>query len=421
MDIKVVNVIYISRTFLDRLRRAASNLLDSPIGAFLFALVVYMITASFGTTKFLVTDTAYFNYLAEAFLNGKLSLINIPPSTLDLVYFQNHYYLYWSPFPAIILIPFIAIFGTDFSDVIFNILIASVNVGLVAQLLRVASRLGIIHVSKELRALLVVFFTVGTVHFPLAPIGKAWMTSQLVSFSCVAFTYIASMSLSGKKAWFLTGVGLSCAMLTRNHLVFTGIFPIIYLIYRDRNLARLKLAKNLFISIMPLLMALLFLFAYNFARFGNPIENGIQYHLMSNFFREDYERYGMFNIHYVPINLYFQYIFYPFPWRNESAIGGSLFLMSPLFFGIFISIFNAQKKWVFWALLGSILITTIPILLLMGTGFYQYGPRYTLDFTVPLLLLTAIGVEKWKPSIIFVLVLISIIQYSVEMHYWVTV
>jgi len=49
----------------------------------------------------------------------------------------------------------------------------------------------------------------------------------------------------------------------------------------------------------------------------------------------------------------------------------------------------------------------------VGTGYYQFGPRYTLDFTIPLLLLTALGIEKMKPIIPFVLAIISFIQYSI--------
>lgn len=49
----------------------------------------------------------------------------------------------------------------------------------------------------------------------------------------------------------------------------------------------------------------------------------------------------------------------------------------------------------------------------MGTGWVQFGPRYTLDFTVPLLLLTAIGIEDWNPKIILMLAFISGIHYSI--------
>jgi len=49
----------------------------------------------------------------------------------------------------------------------------------------------------------------------------------------------------------------------------------------------------------------------------------------------------------------------------------------------------------------------------MGTGFAQFGPRYTLDFTVPLLLLTALGIEKWKLIIPLALAIVSFIQYLI--------
>jgi hypothetical protein len=64
-------------------------------------------------------------------------------------------------------------------------------------------------------------------------------------------------------------------------------------------------------------------------------------------------------------------------------------------------------------LLLSVFATSIPILLLMGTGWIQFGPRYTLDFTVPLLLLTAQGVPFASKKILVVLVIISIVQYFI--------
>ena len=49
----------------------------------------------------------------------------------------------------------------------------------------------------------------------------------------------------------------------------------------------------------------------------------------------------------------------------------------------------------------------------MSTGWITFGPRYTLDFTVPLMLLTAKGIEKWKTWIIVLLVSLSVAQYMI--------
>ena len=99
-------------------------------------------------------------------------------------------------------------------------------------------------------------------------------------------------------------------------------------------------------------------------------------------------------------------------------MGGSLFLLSPLFFGAVAAFWKPRSRRVVWALLISILITNIPILFVMGTGWAQYGPRYTLDFTVPLLLLTALGIERWKPSLAFFLALAAIVQYFIGLPAW---
>jgi len=92
-------------------------------------------------------------------------------------------------------------------------------------------------------------------------------------------------------------------------------------------------------------------------------------------------------------------------------MGGSLFLLSPVFLYAFRSLYRGYRRPVILMLLLSILATSIPILLLMGTGWVQYGPRYTLDFTIPLLLLTADGVQSASKRILLWLTVLSIIQY----------
>jgi hypothetical protein len=165
------------------------------------------------------------------------------------------------------------------------------------------------------------------------------------------------------------------------------------------------------VALIPALMGGSLFLVYNYTRFGNPFELGIQYHHMSGFFIEDYSKYGTFNIHYLSINFYYQYIHYPLPLTTESAMGGSLFLLSPVFFYAFRGLYRGYRDPMVWMWLLSILATSIPILLLMGTGWVQYGPRYTLDFTIPLLLLTAYGVGSTSKRILFWLTVLSIIQY----------
>jgi hypothetical protein len=74
---------------------------------------------------------------------------------------------------------------------------------------------------------------------------------------------------------------------------------------------------------------------------------------------------------------------------------------------------TGRPRWSIWALISTIILVNIPILLVMGTGWPEFGPRYTLDFTVPLLLLTAIGVRRWPTWLLALLTAISIVSYII--------
>lgn len=385
-------------------------LLERPLFVFIFAFLAYFLLAKFGGSPFRVRDTAYFNYLADAFLHKQLYLRLIPDTNRDLSFFRGHYYLYWPPMPAIVLMPFIAIFGVGFSDVFFNIVLAAMNVAVIAALLRAIDRAGIIRIAAEYRAMLVFFFALGTVHVVLALFGKVWFTAQLLGFFLVGLAYISVIELKGMLSFLVTGAIIACAMLTRNHLLFTGIWPAYYLLAKNWK-DRPKLYRDILVGLLPLLLMGLLFLLYNHARFGSYLELGIRFHKMAPEFLHDYRRYGAFNLHYVPINFYYQYIFYPFPFTTETLMGGSLFLLSPVFFYGFAGIIREYRNPHIWFLVISILATSVPILLLMGTGWKQFGPRYTLDFTVPLLLLTASGVQKTPKLLLACLIAISVAQY----------
>lgn len=384
---------------------------NDPRWAFLQAALVYFIVSAIGGSPFRLSVAPYFQYLADAFLHGQLHLRLMPPSVHDLVFFQDQYYLYWPPFPAILMMPIVWLTNVNFSDVFLTVIIGAFNVSMVALLLKTANQRGIIQLSLVKRAWLVIFFAFGTVHLTLAPQGNVWFTAQVIGFACVLIAYWGAIGLTGWRAYLVAGIGMALAMLTRNHLLFAGIWPAWYLLNKSWKENRSELLKYILIGGLPVLIGGGLLLAYNIARFNAPFEMGLDYHQMSGMFREDYDRYGAFNLHYLPTNFHYQYIHYPFPVTPESFMGGSLFLLSPLFFGALWSLWQDRKNLSTWLLFTSILIVNIPILLLMGTGWVQFGPRYTLDFTVPLLLLTANGIKKWPASIIAFLTILSFVYY----------
>lgn len=403
----------------DWLRRAAL-LWEHPIASMVLALVLYSALALWHGALWHTSAFAYYNYLAAALLHGQLHLTVLPPSTHDLSLFQGRYYLYWPPLPAVLLMPFVALFGVHFSDVAFTVGIAALNVALVALLLRYACLRRVIRLSRLQRGLLVLFFAAGTVHTTLAPNGRVWFTGEIVGFGCVALAYLAALSRTGRSAFALTGLALAGALLTRNHLVFAGLWPAWYLVDRHRAVGWRRLLNYTLAGSAPIILAVALLGAYDWLRFGNLLDNGIAYHQMDPVFVSDFRRYGAFSLHYLPINLFYQYVAYPFPLHATTFEGGSLFLLSPVFFAVFWGITRGRPRWSALVLLATILLVNIPILLLMGTGWVQFGPRYTLDFTVPLLLLTALGVRRWPIWLLALLVAISIMSYLIGTLYFAT-
>jgi hypothetical protein len=394
---------------------------ESPISAGIISLCIYAIFAAQRGSITSISSSPYFNYQADAFIHGQLSLRIIPPNLHDLAFFNGQYYMYWPPFPAILLMPFIAVFGVGFSDVFFTLVIGALNVALVAYIFRLLDKQDLIPLDAYLRGLLTFFFAFGTVHLFLASLGIVWFTSQVIAFLCCILAFLAPIRLKGYPAFFFTGLALACATLTRNHLIFLGIWPAWFLIQSHKSANIKKIISYLFVAALPILVGVSLNFLYNYLRFGSVLEYGLTYQNFGDFFGPDFLKYGHFNIHYAMTNLYYNFIYYPFPTSDTALMGGSLFLLSPLFFASFWGLSNPRFRNSAIVLWLTVIAVTIPILLNIGTGWKTFGPRYTLDFTMPLLLLTAIGFRKWPKWLIFLLIMISIIHYIIGTLFFIRV
>ena len=155
---------------------------------------------------------------------------------------------------------------------------------------------------------------------------------------------------------------------------------------------------------------------YNYFRFGNYLETGLAYHLMNPVFRDNFSQYGVFNIHYLSSNLYYDLLYIPYLKLLSGRLdltffyGGSLFLLSPAFL---LSIFGVLDRWRphGWALVASCVAGIAPSLVVMSPGVVQFGPRYSLDIAVPLLIATAIGAERVSVRTMRWLCLVSVTMY----------
>lgn len=146
----------------------------------LAALVLYLLRAAISQEGLGGTHYTYFNYLADAFLHGQLYLRLVPDRTLDLVLHDGRIFLYWPPFPALLLTPLVAVFGVGVSDVLVTAVLGGLSIALLAGVLAALDRCGIAPLSAERRGIIVATIAFGSVVLILAPAGGAWYTGQLV-------------------------------------------------------------------------------------------------------------------------------------------------------------------------------------------------------------------------------------------------
>ncbi len=381
------------------------------------ALLVYLIRAALSPNGFQRTSNAYFNFLADAFMHGQLHFRLIPSNTIDLVFHAEKVYLYSPPFPAFVVMPLVFLFGVGVSDVIYTAILAALSVGLLAKLLLALNNCGITALSVERRGILVTTMAFGSPILILAPVGWVSFTAQITGLNCVLLATIAALTGRGRRAYFLAGFALGCALATRNGLIFNGVWLAYFMLKRDQALSKGWRLTAVLSGLAPIVAVGVLLCLYSVARFGHPLETGLAWHKMNPIFRADFDRYGVSNLHYLPINLYYQFVAYTVL-TTRQWYGGGIFWMAPVLLGAPYALWKHHRAPVVCALALTCVLAYIPIGLLMGTGYLTYGPRYLVDLIVPLVTLTAIGIQRWSLTLLHTLLMISCLTYILGPVLW---
>lgn len=357
----------------------------------------------------------YYSYLADALLNGQIALRLTPPVIHDLIPWKGNWYLYWPPGPAFLLMPFVYLFGVTFPDAVVNILVGSGNVALCATILNRVSSLQRTPVSKSLRGMCVITFAFGTVHMTLCPAGGVWYLAQLSAVFCLQASIVTALRTSSGLGSVLAGILFSGVVLCRYSMLPTGLIPLFIVCSKSKTFPLDRLIK----FSLPILCVLNLLLFYNLIRFGDALDSGVSYHLFDKSFSASVVTHGMASIYYVPRNLFYHFVAYPFPLDKNSMMGGSMVLLTPLFAAAIWGIWRERGDWFTWTLVTSSILTYIPALLLFGTGWVQFGPRYTYDFTVMVMMLVVRGVAAWPPLLVACLTLIGVVHYAIGTYLFV--
>ncbi len=336
----------------------------------------------------------HFVYLADAFLHGRLGVTGGGTVLAEIVPFHGNYFVVYPPMPAILLLPFVALFGTNVDQSLMSIFLACLSVSATWLMLKKTGVKG----SKALW--LTALFGFGTCLWFIASVGSAWYIEQV---SAVLFLTLAIVLALYKKTPFLIGVLLGFAFLSRLPVILS--FPFFLLLIYEQNGSwkpRLKQAAYFLVG-LGILVGVYEL--YNFGRWG--VFSDLGYYLIPGIQQDPSFTNGIFNLSYIPRHIYAIFFQGPIllnnsPYFEPNWMGLGLFFTTPAFIYIFKGPWNKLSKYAALAV-----VCILPILITHGTvGFTQFGYRFSLDFTPFLILLAAKGMREnlgWEEKVLIIL------------------
>jgi uncharacterized protein (DUF697 family) len=349
------------------------------------ALAGYLLTTSRDAQDF-----DYFVRLADAFLNGRLYLVEAPSWLNELVPGGGGWYVVYPPVPALLLVPFVALFGTDFPQQVASCLFGAVSVGLAWLLF------GRFSLAGRRRLILTVVFGFGTVLWYVAETGSAWYLGHV---SAVMFS-VGAVILAIDRRWpVLVGLFLGLAAISRLPVALACV-GVLMLVLRigwpvrfptdRRGAVRDTLAFGIGMAV-----PVAGYFAYNLARWGTLMDQG--YTRIPGVLEDPiYEKFGIFAIEYIPRHIHaiflrsWNFVDDP-PFFQPSWWGLGLFLTTPLF--IWLVRARLQDPRVLGSVV-AIALVAIPIITHGNVGIAQFGYRFSLDVQVFLFVILATVFER---------------------------
>jgi len=304
---------------------------------------------------------------------------------------ERIYYISFPPFPALALLPVVAVFGYDTNDVLITVLVGGLNAVLMLWFLQLLVVRGHSKRSTRDNVMLTLAFALGTVTFFSSVRGEVWFTALVFGVAVNLGFMLAALDL---KHPIVAGVMLGCAFATRTPILFCGAFFAWQLLFKDNkwDLGRWREILTTGIKFaVPLLAILIALAWYNKARFGDPGEFGHAYLQGSAYDRV--RDHGMFSFTYLNRNLLSALVAMPrfttdSPFVMVSNHGLGLIFTTPLFLFL---LWPREKPGLRWALWAAIAAAAIPGLFYQNTGWIQFGFRFAMDYMPYMFALLAIG------------------------------
>jgi hypothetical protein len=353
-----------------------------PIIIFTLPIVLLIFVLLYGI---FAAQAQQFSDLAQAFLHGHLYFLkSIGGAGYDPVLYNGHQYWSEGAFPAVVLLPFVAIadvFHGFFYQGYLDWLLVLSTLYLIYKLAR--------HFKYTVEDSLILMFGfgLGSAFVGVASASSGWPFAQVVS---TLLLFGSMYEYFTRKRWWLLGILCACIFLTRGTAAPIILFFVLELWRGTTDIKTSRIRRFLLLA-LPLAIAIGLQGIYNFLRFHNPFNGGYEYQLLGQGPAES-RALGVFSIRHIPANLFSLLFGVPtpvtisnnswslkFPFIRNNSYGMSIFVTSPYF------LYLLGRKWSVFTrttrhLLVAAACSCLAVLCFYGIGRNQFGYRYSLDF-----------------------------------------
>lgn len=287
------------------------------------------------------------------------------------------WYVTFPPGPALVILPGVALWGLQFPDVFFTILIGAL---IPVLLLRLFERVRPGRTREHLLACAA--WTLASPACFVAAHGSVWFTAQILADLFLVLHLGAAWNAGGPAR---AGLWLGMATACRPQVAFAAPFFLLEWWRADRRRGALLRFLG------PLLLIGGALALHNWARFDDLFEFGHRY--LEIRWQERIQTHGMFGLHYLWRNLECMLWLWPqvqlSPFSVRWSIHGmGLLLASPWLLCLLVARDPLPQRLGLWL---AAIAVAVPALLYQNSGQVQFSYRFALDFLPFLLVLLVAG------------------------------
>ena len=306
------------------------------------------------------------------------------------------YYVSFPPFPALLFLPLVAIWGMAVNDILVSIFVAAIAPALLFLVLRRLAARGDSARNEVDDMWLTAMFSVGTVYFYSSVLGSVWYTAHVVAMVLTGLFVLASFEA---RRPILAGLCLGAIVLTRPQMGFLGIF-FLYEMWRAR--------KPIFSTLVQVGIPIAILgaggAAFNYARFHSFGEFGHSY--LNVRWTDRIQRFGLFNFSFLSRNLAAAFVLTPKliakkPYVQISWHGMSMLITTPALLYLLYPRVRGALHTALWAAVAPVALLSF---LYQNDGWVQFGFRFSNDYLFFLIMLLAVGgrpmTRTWKVLIV---------------------